>query len=271
MLMAAGHGDEEPLAALSGAGLRRGGRWILRHVDLAVRPGEIVTLVGPNGSGKSTTAKLLLGLERPDEGHVTRLARLTVGYVPQSLAIEWTMPLTVRRLMTLTGRHPRAAVDRALERVGIPHLAEAEVQRLSGGEYQRALLARAIVRAPDLLVLDEPVQGVDFTGEIALYRLIREVRDELGCGVLLISHDLHIVMAETDTVVCLNGHVCCRGTPHAVAEDPAYARLFGPRAAEALAVYRHRHDHVHADDGTVVAADTPDDASRVEEAPADAR
>ena len=254
MLQAFAGTGATPLAALHGVGVRRGGRWLVRHVDIAVRPGEIVTVIGPNGSGKSTSAKVLLGLLVPDEGHVSRLQGLRIGYVPQKLATEWTMPLTVARLMTLTGRHPRSAVAAALERVGIGHLAEAAVQRLSGGEFQRALLARAIVRRPDLLVLDEPVQGVDFTGEIALYRLIREVRDELGCGILLISHDLHIVMAETDTVVCLNGHVCCRGEPHQVAEDPAYVRLFGPRAADVLAVYRHRHDHAHAPDGRVIAA-----------------
>lgn len=245
--------DQRPaIAALTGVGVHRSGRWLVRDVDLTVRPGEIVTLIGPNGSGKTTVAKVLLGLVRADRGTVAPPPAGRVGYVPQKLALDRTLPLTVARLMRLTGRHDPGAVARALERVGIGHLAGAEVRHLSGGEFQRALLARAIVARPDLLVLDEPVQGVDFNGEIALYRLIGAVRDELGCGVLLISHDLHIVMAETDTVVCLNGHVCCRGSARAVAEDPAYARLFGPRAAEALAVYRHRHDHVHASDGAVV-------------------
>jgi zinc transport system ATP-binding protein len=246
------------LAAARGLGVVRDGRWLVRHVDLELHRGEILTLIGPNGSGKSTTAKALLGLIRPDAGTVDRAAGVRVGYVPQRLTLDWTLPLTVRRLMTLTGRHPRADVERALDRVGIPHLADARVQTMSGGEFQRLLLARAIVRRPDLLVLDEPVQNVDFNGEIALYQLIRAIRDELGCGILLISHDLHVVMAHTDTVLCLNGHVCCHGTPQMVTESPEYRRLFGPRAAETLAVYRHHHDHVHRADGSVVHLSPPE-------------
>src|SRR5690606_32861327 len=162
-------------------------------------------------------------------------------YVPQKLAIDWTLPLTVRRLMRLTAKPGEAEIASALEAVGIPHLAGAQVQTLSGGEFQRALMARAIVRKPDLLVLDEPAQGVDLAGEVALYELIGTIRDRTGCGVLLISHDLHVVMAATDRVICLNGHVCCQGTPQAVAGSPEYLSLFGPRAASALALYRHHH------------------------------
>ena len=240
------------LAEAKGLGIKRSGRWLVRHVDLTVRRGEIVTVIGPNGSGKSTTVKGLLGLMAPDEGKAHLAAGIKVGYVPQKLAIDWTLPLTVRRLMTLTGRYRRDEIADALQSVGVPHLSNALIQTLSGGEFQRVLLARALIRKPDLLVLDEPVQGVDFSGEIALYELIHGIRDRLQCGILLISHDLHIVMARTDTVVCLNGHVCCRGAPKTVAESPEYLRLFGPRAAETLAVYRHRHDHVHKADGTVV-------------------
>ncbi|MGF1631317.1 MAG: ATP-binding cassette domain-containing protein [Kiloniellaceae bacterium] len=237
-----------------GLGVQRGGRWLVRGVDLTIRPGEIVTLIGPNGSGKSTTVKALLGILALSEGDVARTAGLSIGYVPQRLAIDWTMPLTVKRLMTLTGRHTAGEVAAALAEVGIPHLAAAPVQQLSGGEFQRALLARALIRRPALLVLDEPVQGVDFAGEIALYELIHGIRERLGCGILMISHDLHIVMGKTDTVVCLNGHVCCSGTPQAVTESPEYRALFGSQAAAALAIYRHDHDHVHLDDGRVVGA-----------------
>lgn len=243
------------LATARDLGVARDGRWLLRNVDLDLHPGEILTVIGPNGSGKTTMAKALLGLIRPSAGTVRRSPGVVVGYVPQKLALDRTMPLTVRRLMGLTGRHRRAEVDRALEQTGIPHLAEASVHTLSGGEFQRALLARAIVRRPDMLVLDEPVQGVDFNGEIALYDLIRSLRDDLGCGILMISHDLHIVMAQTDTVLCLNGHVCCHGSAQAVAESAEYRSLFGPNAAGALAVYRHHHDHVHRADGAVVPLD----------------
>ncbi len=244
-----------PLITLKGVGIRRAGRWLVRDVGFSIHPREIVTLIGPNGSGKSTTAKAATGVFRPDEGWVERRPGLKIGYVPQKLQIDWTLPLTVRRLMTLTGPLSEADLVAALERAGIAHMRDAEVQHLSGGEFQRALLARAIARKPDLLVLDEPVQGVDFNGEIALYELIRTIRDETGCGILLISHDLHVVMAETDTVICLNGHVCCRGTPAMVSQSPEYSKLFGQRAAGALAFYNHQHDHTHLPDGRVLHAD----------------
>ena len=243
------------LVSLHNVGIRRNGRWLVRGMDFSVRRGEIVTLIGPNGSGKSTSAKAAIGVLKPDEGHVERLSGLRVGYVPQKLAIDWTLPLSVRRLMTLTGPLPEREITAALDAVGIAHLARAEVQHLSGGEFQRALLARAIARKPDLLVLDEPVQGVDFSGEIALYDLIKTIRNSSGCGILLISHDLHVVMAETDTVICLNGHVCCRGTPQAVSQSAEYLNLFGARAAQTLAVYTHDHDHTHLPDGRVQHAD----------------
>lgn len=243
---------EAPLIEAKGLGVRRGGRWLVQGVDLAIRAGEIVTLIGPNGSGKSTTVKALLGILPASAGSVTRRPGLTIGYLPQRLAVDWTMPLTVKRLMTLTAPHAPAEVAAALAEVGIAPLAEAPVQQLSGGEFQRALLARAIIRRPQLLVLDEPVQGVDFAGEIALYELIHHIRQRLGCGILMISHDLHIVMGKTDTVICLNGHVCCSGSPQAVTESPEYRALFGSQAAAALAIYRHHHDHVHLEDGTVM-------------------
>lgn len=233
----------------------RDSKWLVRGIEFDIQRGEIVTLIGPNGSGKSTTAKMVLGLQKPSEGKVTRLQGVRVGYVPQKLHVDWTLPLTVRRLMTLTTRLSGSEIAKALERTGIAHLVAAEVRHLSGGEFQRAMLARAIARKPDLLVLDEPVQGVDFTGELALYELISSIRNELGCGILLISHDLHVVMAATDQVICLNGHVCCKGTPSAVAESPEYMKLFGTRTSSGLAVYQHHHDHTHLPDGTVRHAD----------------
>lgn len=232
-------------------GVRRDNRWLVRGVDMSLRRGEIVTLIGPNGSGKSTTVKTALGILRPDEGQVTRSKGLTVGYVPQKITLDHSLPMSVERLMRLTGRQSDAAVADALALVGISHLRKAQVQALSGGEFQRALIARALIGRPDLLVLDEPVQGVDFSGEVAIYDLIGRIRDETGCGVLLISHDLHVVMARTDTVICLNGHVCCSGTPDTVAASSEYAALFGPRAAQTLAIYTHDHDHSHLPDGTV--------------------
>jgi len=245
--------SERQLVSLANAGIRRDGRWLVRGVDFAIRRGEVVTLIGPNGAGKSTTAKLAIGVLRPDEGSVTRMQGLRIGYVPQKLAIDWTMPLSVRRLMRLTGSLDEAELQAALEATGIPHLIEAEVRHLSGGEFQRALLARAIARKPDLMVLDEPVQGVDFAGEGALYDLIRSIRNSTGCGILMISHDLHMVMAGTDTVICLNGHICCRGTPETVSQSADYLKLFGN--TRSLAVYSHHHDHTHLPDGRVLHGD----------------
>lgn len=245
----------EPLVSLENAGVERSGRWLVRGISFAIQPGEIVTLIGPNGSGKSTTAKMALGVIASDEGRTRQRSKLRVGYVPQKISIDWTLPLNVARFMRLTSKLSSAEIMDALEKTGVPHLRNDEVRTLSGGEFQRVMLARAIARKPDLLVLDEPAQGVDFSGEIALYELIRSIRDSLNCGILMISHDLHMVMAATDRVICLNGHMCCHGAPSAVAESEEYQRLFGDRAAAALAVYRHNHDHVHLPDGRVRHAD----------------
>lgn len=243
--------QNNPLVRLEQAGVKRDHRWLVRGVDFTVQPGQIVTLIGPNGSGKSTSAKLALGILKPTEGKAEQRPGLRVGYVPQKLMVDWTLPLTVQRFMQLTNKLSRDEVDAALAETSVAHLAHQEVRYLSGGEMQRVLLARAIARKPDLLVLDEPVQGVDYSGEIAIYRLISEIRDRLGCGILMISHDLHVVMAATDQVICLNGHVCCRGTPSDVSKSDAYMKLFGHRVDAALAVYEHHHDHVHLPDGRV--------------------
>lgn len=247
---------ERPIAVtLKGAGVFRDGRWLVRGVDLELAHGEILTLIGPNGSGKSTTAKMALGILKPDAGTVHRLAGLKVSYVPQKLSIDWTLPLDVGRFMRLTERVTNTEIHNALAATGITHLRHSEMRNLSGGEFQRAMLARAIARKPDLLVLDEPVQGVDYAGEIALYELIGKIRDDLGCAVLMISHDLHVVMAATDRVICLNGHVCCQGTPTAVALTAQYQQMFGGRGSPALAVYQHQHDHTHLEDGRILHTD----------------
>ena len=247
--------DKTDLINLENAGVRRDNRWLVRGIDLRIRKGEIVTIIGPNGAGKSTTAKLAVGTIRANEGRVQRQAGLRVGYVPQKLHIDPALPMRVDRLLDLTAKVSPDEKKQALEAVGASHLATAFVQDLSGGEFQRILLARAMVRRPNLLVLDEPVQGVDFASEAMLYNLIRQIRDTTGCGVLMISHDLHIVMADTDTVLCLNGHICCSGSPDSVVSNPEYLRLFGAPDTAALAVYRHDHDHIHLPDGTVQHAD----------------
>ncbi len=224
---------------------RLGDRLILDRVDVEVAAGEIVTVIGPNGSGKSTLARIALGLMAPDGGAVERQPGLRVGYVPQRVALSPLMPMTARRFLALRPGVTAAAMDRAFALVGLdPGLAQTSVHHLSGGEFQRLLLARSLLAEPSLLVLDEPTQGVDLTGQAAFYRLIDRVRRELQCAVLLISHDLHLVMAATDRVVCLNHHVCCSGVPDKVRRDPAFRALFGEEA-DVLALYAHDHAHAH--------------------------
>lgn len=244
--------EAEALITVEGIDLAFGRNKVLSHVDLSVRRGEIVTLIGPNGSGKTTLVRVILGLLKPDAGRLTRPPGLRIGYVPQRLSVDPALPLTVRRFLSLPKRQPEAAILRALQEVGAGYTIDQPVQNLSGGETQRMLLARALLRDPDLLVLDEPLQGVDFNGQLALFELIASVHRHHDCGVLMVSHDLHLVMAGTDRVVCLNRHVCCTGEPEAVTRHPEYLALFGPRAAEGLAVYTHAHDHHHDISGAIV-------------------
>ena len=239
-------GRRENLVNAHGISVSLQGRPILEGVSLKVDRGEIVTLIGPNGAGKTTLVRVILGLLKPDSGMVKRQPGMRIGYMPQRLQLSENLPLTVRRFLDL-GCHRQCESDvmEVVDQLNIRHLLESPLQRLSGGEHQRVLLARALLRKPDLLVLDEPVQGVDVTGQAALYGLITRIRDQLGCGVLMISHDLHLVMATTDEVLCLNHHVCCSGHPESVSQHPAYLELFGTPASAKLAIYTHHHDHTH--------------------------
>jgi len=233
------------LIAAEGVGLFLGGREVLEGVDLAVARGEIVTVIGPNGAGKTTLLRVLLGALVPARGHVRRAPGLSIGYVPQRLHVDPTLPLTAAGFVRLGRQVDAAAVGRALEEAGVGTLARRALADLSGGQLQRVLLARALIGAPGLLILDEPDQSLDQPATAALYRRIEAARARLGCGVLLVSHDLHVVMAASDRVICLNGHVCCAGTPHAVASAPEYRALFGTGTGGALALYRHEHAHRH--------------------------
>ena len=223
---------------------------LIKEVSLEIKQGEIVTLIGPNGSGKSTTAKIALGIYKKIEGRVRRFTE-RIGYVPQKVSVDWTLPIRVIDFMTLTEDLKNDQINVALNLTGVDHLKNKSLSNLSGGEFQRVLIARAIAKKPELLVLDEPVQGVDFKGEIALYELIKKISEKLNCGILLISHDLHVVMSATDFVICLNGHVCCSGKPHSVAKDEKYKELFGDRASNILSLYEHEHDHSHSADGSI--------------------
>lgn len=247
------------LIRAKGLGVRRSGRDLLIDADLTLEAGKIVTLVGPNGAGKTTLVRTILGLMKPDRGTLHRRPGLRIGYMPQKLHIDASLPLSVTRFLTLGGT-PRLPLAEVLALTGTAHLAGARLQSLSGGETQRVLLARALLRDPDLLVLDEPVQGVDIRGQAELYELINTIRLRQGCGVLLVSHDLHLVMANTDTVICLNQHICCQGRPEEVTTDPAYLELFGDTLAPQVAIYTHRHDHHHDTCGNIIPEDSRPDA-----------
>jgi len=233
------------LLSVENLSLRYGAHTVLRDVDLAIDPGEIVTIVGPNGSGKTSLLRAIIGAERPSAGRVVKSRGLRVGYVPQRLQIDPTLPITVERFMRLPGRTGRAACTAALETVGAAGLSTRQMSQLSGGQFQRVMLARALLNRPQLLLLDEATQGLDQPGSAAFYRLIEDVRHETGCAVLMISHELHVVMSASDRVICLNGHVCCAGTPEIVSSAPEYRALFGSGTGGALALYRHDHDHSH--------------------------
>ena len=242
--------NKKTLVKLEKASVKKNKKILVKHISLEVKQGEIVTLIGPNGSGKTTTAKMALGINKNFEGSVQRYTN-NIGYVPQKVMIDWTLPIRVNDFMQLTSKIFPEEVNEALSFTGVDHLKNKNLNELSGGEFQRVLIARAIAKKPELLVLDEPVQGVDFKGEISLYELIRSISERTNCGILLISHDLHVVMSATDYVVCLNGHICCSGTPKKVANSDQYRELFGDRASTMLSIYEHNHDHSHSTDGTI--------------------
>jgi len=242
----------EALIRIEKLSVRRGDMFTLSNVSLTINPREIITIVGPNGAGKSTLLRAMMGLIKQESGQVFRKPGLKIGYLPQTLTIDPVLPLTVRRFLSLGVSVNKGRRTALMEEVGVPHLIDRPMGVLSGGELRRVLLARALLRDPDLLVLDEPVQGVDVGGQVEIYDLIARLRDEHGFGVIMVSHDLHLVMSATDHVICLNQHVCCDGTPEAVQAHPEYVALFGDRVAAGLALYAHHHDHAHDAHGNIV-------------------
>ncbi len=243
---------EELLVEARGVSVTLGGKSIINEIDLTVSKGEIVTLIGPNGAGKTTLIKSVLGLRKIQRGNVQIKPGVSIGYMPQRLTVDLNLPITVRRFIGLAGSVGAGKRQAVLEEVGVLPIIDSSIHDISGGEMQRVLLARALLRDPDLLVLDEPAQAVDIVGQADLYQLISRIRDDRGCGVLMVSHDLHLVMSSADNVVCINNHLCCVGHPEAVSRDPSYVELFGEQVAQNLALYHHHHDHTHAMDGHVV-------------------
>ena len=225
--------------------VNHGNAIILQNVTLDINAGEIVTIVGPNGSGKSTLLRAFIGATPLKSGTLTRKDGLRIGYVPQKLHIDPTLPMSVARFLSIPLRVSASAAKDALEQAGSGALASRQMSDLSGGQFQRVLLARALLGKPELLILDEATQGLDQPGSADFYRQIESLRETLGCAVMMVSHELHVVMAASDRVICLNGHVCCEGAPEVVASAPEYRALFGSGTQGALALYRHDHDHHH--------------------------
>ncbi|MEM1399616.1 MAG: metal ABC transporter ATP-binding protein [Pseudomonadota bacterium] len=233
------------LVSAQGLTVSLGGQLVLDKIDFSINPAEIVTIVGPNGSGKTTLLRALIGAVKASGGQIDRKSGLRIGYVPQKLHIDMTLPLTVSRFLDLPARQNRDEIAWALSAVGANGLEGRQMVELSGGQFQRVLLARAVLGRPELLLLDEPAQGLDQPGAAAFYSLVDEVRREVGCAILMVSHDLHVVMSGSDRVICLNGHICCQGTPSVVSSAPEYRALFGAGTGGALALYQHQHDHSH--------------------------
>ena len=248
--------DKTTLIRAQGINKNFAGRPVLQNVDLTLNAGQAVTLIGPNGAGKTTLVRILLGLVPADSGSITRQSGLRIGYMPQKISVEATMPLSVRRFLQLARRQSRERIEQSLALLCIEHLADQQLIALSGGELQRVLMARALLPEPHLLILDEPAQGVDLNGQAELYQLIGRIRAERGCSVLMISHDLQLVMSATDEVVCLNHHICCHGEPDQVSNDPAFIDLFGPNLSPGLALYTHNHNHEHDIGGDVKSCDS---------------
>ena len=219
------------------------GKKVLQNLHLSLTKREIVTIVGPNGSGKTTLFKAIIGTAPISSGKVILKPNLKIGYVPQQLNIDGSLPLTVSRFLQIAQNNNGKSLKQALEMVGIEDILKAQISKLSGGQMQRVLLARAIVNQPDVLLLDEATRGLDQPGAAAFYRLIENIRTDTGCAVLMISHDLHVVMAASDRVICLNGHICCEGAPQTVATSPQYKALFGTDVDGAFALYQHSHNH----------------------------
>lgn len=251
--------DTPALVTIDSLGVEISGHRILSDISFSIGAGEIITLIGPNGAGKSTLIRTLLGLVQPTSGQCHKRPGLRIGYMPQRLQMDRTIPMQVTSFLEIWRLRKSIPVHQALHEVGASHLSSRPMHSLSGGELQRVLLARALLRRPHLLVLDEPVQGVDLQGQAEIYQLIKTISQQYDCAILMVSHDLHLVMSATDRVICMNHHICCSGHPELVSNDPAYLELFGKEAIESIALYAHHHDHQHDDAGQVVCSGNTQD------------
>ena len=233
------------LIKISNLEVKYGSKFVLKNMNLSLKAGEIVTIVGPNGSGKTTLFKAIIGTVPISKGTIEVKPNLRIGYVPQQLKIDQTLPITVERFLKLSNINFEKSQDKTELILGSKDLLDVQINSLSGGEMQRVLLARALINDPQILLLDEATRGLDQPGVATFYRKIENIRKRTNCAILMISHDLHVVMSSSDRVICVNGHICCQGTPEIVATSPEYQALFGGDVDGTFALYRHHHDHKH--------------------------
>lgn len=221
------------------------GKNILDDISLDIKERDFITIVGPNGAGKSTLLKVLMGFTHPTTGSVQQREGTRIGYVPQKLSIDKTIPITTQRFLTLRKKVHATTLKRVVEQTGITPQLHKPLHSLSGGELQRVLLCRALLDEPDLLILDEPAQNLDISGQLAFYEQLNQIYQQQRLSILMVSHDLHLVMSCTRQVICLFHHICCSGEPQSVTQDPEFQKLFGKDMANMMALYHHQHNHTH--------------------------
>ena len=233
------------LVELAGVSVKYDRNLVLQDIDLKIEPGEIVTLVGPNGAGKSTLLRCIIGAVKNCSGYINPKSRIRIGYVPQKLFLDYTLPISVKRFLNLPNRTNYTVLKEMLDFLDASELEARQLRSLSGGEFQKVLLARALLIKPELLILDEANQGLDHNGSNSFYSKIEEVAQNFNCAVLMASHELHFVMATSDRVICLNRKICCQGTSDHVLTTPEYKALFGDYIPSNTGIYKHNPNYRH--------------------------
>ena len=225
--------------------VKRHNKNILENVFVNVKKNDFITIIGPNGAGKSVLLECLMGSFVPDSGKIIKKNNLSVGYIPQNFNPESSMPISVKRFLTLKKKFTPQELTNIASETNISEILEKNLSNLSGGELQKVLLARSLLDEPELLILDEPAQNLDIKNQLNFYNLLNSIYKNRELSILMVSHDLHMVMSSTKQVICLYHHICCSGEPQTVAKDPEFISLFGNDMAKMMSVYQHTHNHSH--------------------------